>query len=444
MFASFRLTDVPSRTDGRTSRSDRQPVRRPARSLGPRPTRCGQSVCEVLEPRYCFAGDDVFTLTLGSFQTDATDPQSRLAAELSVGKILENDGGNRFISQAPVFGLMNQTNNANLKTSVQGLQIVSIKYVLPVRAIASDLDFQAAKTEVENAIATWYNTEKSQVADFYRGVDLVLDRVAGLVGQWNNGYRDAGWITSNGLGVTKDALPTLLPLLPTVAGSPMAGLSLSIGERAMDVLSNAIGRSGTNTIQGLLSEAKRIAFVNCNAENARVDNARAEFVGGLLESWRDVKTRDFGDDSFVYQDVVKVGPNRQLTSSAERRTVTVRMGIRDYSPAIDAVAKWHAAHKQALSTHVLANEVGKSLDTRYGDALVQFARQWGGVKFDPVKQCWAGSTSPPAEAANRDAAILRWMSYQSAVFNDLDIAAELNRIGYKPAGMDRRYVPATR
>jgi hypothetical protein len=121
-----------------------------------------------------------------------------------------------------------------------------------------------------------------------------------------------------------------------------------------------------------------------------------------------------------------------LISSA---TVKINLNIEDYSGPLAQVTAWREGHDLKKHRYDAASQ--GTLEEMYGDALIAFASR-GGFEVEWKNGQWVGRDfySPtmkvPRSSAEDQAAHYAAVSWSRwLTFDGIDIAAELNRIGYK-------------
>jgi hypothetical protein len=402
---------------------------------------------ETLESRHCRAAvDDVIAKTAADFSPDS-DPEQLLVTSLS---ILGNDkslsGNLADLSIVSTTACVNTKNGGFLKFTRDGAGgITGVKYGLPTRAIISEEKFDKAKDFVLSEISVWHAEELVRIENYYRTVGEVIDRFVGFYRA--NVGAGAGWFASAGGSSLKDIGSAAISL------KPAPGAVLSVGGRAMELLLSAYRSSQLETLDGLVSATREQLRQDCEAEFKTASAEALSMSTDFLNSFSKEGKRVFGNDSFVYTEVDKapmISPaNRPMgimtgamgTSQAagmsliSSATVRINLNIEDYSGPLAQVTAWREGHD--LKKHKYDAASQGRLEDMYGDALIAFASR-GGFDVEWKNGKWVGrdfyspTMSVPRSSAEEQAAhYAAVMSSRWLTFDGIDIAAELNRIGYK-------------
>jgi hypothetical protein len=163
--------------------------------------------------------------------------------------------------------------------------------------------------------------------------------------------------------------------------------------------------------------------------------------------------RVFGNDSFVYTEVDKApmmsAANRPMgimtgamgmsqaagMSLISSATVKINLNIEDFSGPLAQVTAWREGHD--LKKHRYDAALQGTLEDMYGDALIAFAGR-GGFDVELKNGEWVGrdvyspTMNVPRSSAEDQAAHYNGVMWNRwFTFDGIDIARELNRIGYK-------------
>jgi hypothetical protein len=408
---------------------------------------------ETLEPRHCCAAvDDVFTKTAADFAPSA-DPDKNLVTSLDV---LANDiarsknktdlsiGLMTYIG--PTFGgtlgkptqTLYMPDGGYLKLTGGGGRNTGIQYGLPTRELLSFDDYDLEEKSLRNEVKTWCDRERDSINNYYQKIDVTLLRIVDFVrssmGSGSGGFGSGGSSLKDILGLGGKGI------------SPVPGVVLSIGGRAIDFLLGSYAKNQLVTLDEAIREAFQEASNAHQAELDQFDIEQKRLLDDFDLSSSKVGKRVFGNFTFVYSEVdgspitsSPPPPNRlggalidwaaASVKTSSSATVTVNLNVEDYSAKLAQLNSWRASHD--LASHRYDQELKRrTLDDMYGDALIAFSNRVGfGVAWENGR--WVGQDGIDMNVPRDGGFYTGVLIARSYAFDGFDVADVLNKINYK-------------